>query len=218
MATHSSTLAWKIPWAEEPGRLQSMGSLRVGHAWETSLSLFTSCIGEGNGNPLQCSCLENPRDGGAWWAAVYGVAQSLTRLKWLSSSNSITFLIGLMISKTLEWTTTWNWKNRFLVSQQSNGIESQDGLRFFRVLPFQGNWPSISSVCCPLISLDFDMFSAGNVVVEADLRTDSSDCFRDSLIALCVHSSVLDIIRPMRNVMLLLLLSHFSRVRLCATP
>ena len=107
---------------EEPGRLQSMGSLRVGHDWATSLSLFTfmhwrrkwqptpaflpgesqggrslvgrspwgpsesdktewlyfrfslSCIGEGNGNPLQCSCLENPRDGGAWWAAVYGVA------------------------------------------------------------------------------------------------------------------------------------------------
>ena len=47
-----------------------------------------SCIGEGNGNPLQCSCLENPRDGGAWWAAVYGVAQSQTRLKWLSSSSS----------------------------------------------------------------------------------------------------------------------------------
>ena len=40
-----------------------------------------SCIGEGDGNPLQCSCLENPRDGGAWWAAVYGVAQSRTRLK-----------------------------------------------------------------------------------------------------------------------------------------
>ena len=47
-----------------------------------------SCIGEGNGNPLQCSCLENPRDGGAWWAAVYGVAQSRTQLKWLSSSSS----------------------------------------------------------------------------------------------------------------------------------
>ena len=44
-----------------------------------------SCIEEGNGNPLQCSCLENPRDGGAWWAAVYGVTQSWTRLKWLSS-------------------------------------------------------------------------------------------------------------------------------------
>ena len=47
-----------------------------------------SCIGEGNGNPLQCSCLENPRDGGAWWAAVYGIAQSQTRLKRLSSSSS----------------------------------------------------------------------------------------------------------------------------------
>ena len=45
-----------------------------------------SCIGEGKGNPLQCSCLENPRDGGAWWAAIYGVAQSRTRLKRLSSS------------------------------------------------------------------------------------------------------------------------------------
>ena len=47
-----------------------------------------SCIGEGNGNPLQCSFLENPRDGGTWWAAVYGVAQSQTRLKWLSSSKN----------------------------------------------------------------------------------------------------------------------------------
>ena len=47
-----------------------------------------SCSGEGNGNPLQCSCLENPRDSGAWWAAVYGVAQSRTRLKRLSSSSS----------------------------------------------------------------------------------------------------------------------------------
>jgi len=45
------------------------------------------CIGEGNGKPLQCSCLENPRDGGAWWAAIYGVAQSRTRLKRLSSSS-----------------------------------------------------------------------------------------------------------------------------------
>ena len=127
MAPHSSTLAWKIPWMEEPGRLQSMGSLRVGHDWATSLScigegngnpLQCSCLenprdgelgglpsmgshrvgrlkqlssssGEGNGNPLQCSCLENPRNGGAWWAAVYGVAQSWTRLKWLSSSSSL---------------------------------------------------------------------------------------------------------------------------------
>ena len=48
-----------------------------------------SCIGKGNGNPLQCSCLENPRDGGAWWAAVYGVAQSQTQLKCLSSSRIV---------------------------------------------------------------------------------------------------------------------------------
>ena len=136
MAPHSSTLAWNIPWMEEPGGLQSMGSLRVGHDWVTSLSLFTfmhwrrkwqptpvflpgeshrerrlvdyspggreesdtteqlhfhfslSCIGEGNGNPLQSSCLENPRDGGAWWAAVCGISQSRTRLKRLSSSSS----------------------------------------------------------------------------------------------------------------------------------
>ena len=84
MAPHSSTLAWKLPWTEEPGRLQSMGSLRVGHDSVTS----PSCTGEGNGKPLQCSRLENPRDGRAWWAAVYGVAQSWTRLKQLSSSSS----------------------------------------------------------------------------------------------------------------------------------
>ena len=52
-----------------------------------------SCIGEGNGNPLQCSCLENPRDRGAWWAAVDGVAQSRTRLKRLSSSSSSSIFI-----------------------------------------------------------------------------------------------------------------------------
>ena len=174
---------------EEPGRLQSMGSLRVRNNWATSLSLFTfmhwkrkwqptpvflpgesqargslvaavyvvtqsqtqvkllssssslftrrkrwhpapvllpgkshgqrslvgcspcgieesdtterlhfhfslSCMGEGNGNPFQCSCLENPRDGGAWWASVYGVAQSRTRLKQLSSSSSSLFTNG----------------------------------------------------------------------------------------------------------------------------
>ena len=58
-----------------------------------------SCIGEGNGNPLQCSCLENPRDGGAWWAAVYGVAQSRTRLKRLSSSSSLKLDSGVRLSE-----------------------------------------------------------------------------------------------------------------------
>ena len=81
-------LPGKIPWMEEPGGLQSMGSLGVGHNWATSLSFSLSCSGEGNGNPLQCSCLENPRDEGAWWAAVPGVEQSRTWLKQLSSSSS----------------------------------------------------------------------------------------------------------------------------------
>ena len=167
MAPHFSTLAWKIPWTEEPGRLQSMGSRRIGHDWATSLSLFTFmhwrrkwqptpvflpgeipgmgepgglrsmgshrvghywsdlaavyshipkrrdrfggmisniCLhyvnyklvtiliqasvihttamayGKGNGTPLQYSCLENPMDGGAWWATVHGATKSQTRL------------------------------------------------------------------------------------------------------------------------------------------
>ena len=81
MATHSSTLAWKTPWMEEPGGLQSIGSLRVGTTKQLHFHFSLSCIGEGNGNPRQYSCVENLRDGGAWRAAVYGVAQSQTRLK-----------------------------------------------------------------------------------------------------------------------------------------
>ena len=78
MAPHSSTFAWKIPWTEEPGRLQSMGSLESDRTERLHFHFSPSRIEEGNGNPLQCSCLENPRDGGAWWAVVYGVAQSRT--------------------------------------------------------------------------------------------------------------------------------------------
>ena len=85
MAPHSSTLAWKTPWKDDPGRLQSIGSDTTE---QLHFHFSLSCIGEGNGNPLQCSCLENPRDGGAWWAAIYEVTQSRTRLKRLSSSSS----------------------------------------------------------------------------------------------------------------------------------
>ena len=70
---HSSTLAWKIPWTEEPGGLQSMGSGKVRHDERLHFHFSLSCNGEGNGNPLQCSCLESPRDSGTWWAAIYGV-------------------------------------------------------------------------------------------------------------------------------------------------
>ena len=88
MAPHSSTLAWKIPRTEEPGRLQSMGLLRVRHDWATSLSLFTFMHWRRKWQPTPVFLPENPRDGGAWWAAVYGVTQSRTRLKRLSSSSS----------------------------------------------------------------------------------------------------------------------------------
>ena len=84
-----STFAWKILWMEEPGELQSMGSLELDTTKRLHFHFSLSCTGEGNGNPLQCSCLENPRDGEAWWAAVYGVTQSRTRLKRLSSSSSM---------------------------------------------------------------------------------------------------------------------------------
>ena len=76
MAPYSSTLAWKIPWMEEPGRLQSMGSLSQTRLSDFTFSFHFHALEEGNGIPLQCSCLENPRDEGAWWAAVYGVSQS----------------------------------------------------------------------------------------------------------------------------------------------
>ena len=74
MATHSSTLALKIPRTEGAWQAAVHGAAKSRTRLHFHFSL--SCIGEGNGNPLQCSCLENPRDGGAWWAAVYGVTES----------------------------------------------------------------------------------------------------------------------------------------------
>ena len=89
METHSSPLAWKthgqrgLVGCSPRGRYESDTTERL------HFHFSLSCIGEGNGNPLQCSCLENPRDDGAWWVAIYGVSQSRTRLKWLSSSRRI---------------------------------------------------------------------------------------------------------------------------------
>ena len=97
-----STPLWRRKWHLTPvlftGKSHGRRSL-VGYSrWDCEqldtterlhLHFSLSCIGERNANPLQYSCLENPRNGGAWWAAVYGVAQSRTRLKWLSSSSSI---------------------------------------------------------------------------------------------------------------------------------
>ena len=127
MAPHSSTLAWKIPWMEEPGRPQSMGSQKSQTLTKQLHFHFSlSCIGEGNGNPLQ-SCLENPRDGGAWWAAVYGVAQSRTRLKQLSSSSS----------RALSWSTAPRTElsrhNRPLVTELSHSFL---GVNHTRISPY----------------------------------------------------------------------------------
>ena len=96
-----SICRWRRQWHPTPvllpGKSHGEGSLVGCSPWGRYKSDTTerlpfhfsfSYIGEGNGNPLQCSCLENPRDGGAWWAAVYGVVQSRTRLKRLSSSSS----------------------------------------------------------------------------------------------------------------------------------
>ena len=89
MATHSSTLPGK-----SHGWRSLVGCSPWGHEESDSTERLhfhfsLSCTGEGNGSPLQCSCLKNPRDGGAWWAAVYGVAQSQTQLKQLSSSSNM---------------------------------------------------------------------------------------------------------------------------------
>ena len=80
MARHSSILAWEIPWTEEPGGLQSMRSQELDTTERLHSHFSLSCIGEGNGSPLQDSCLENPMDGGAWGATVHGVTKSRTRL------------------------------------------------------------------------------------------------------------------------------------------
>ena len=88
MAPHSSTLAWKIHGQRSLVGCSSCDREELDTTEQLHFHFSLSCIGEGNGNLLQYSCLENPRDGGAWWTAVYGVAQSQTRLRRLSSSSS----------------------------------------------------------------------------------------------------------------------------------
>ena len=104
MATHSSTLARKIPWMEEPGGLQSMGSRRVGHDWAASLSLFTLMPWRRKWQPTPVFL---PGESQGQWAPVYGVAQSRTQLKWLSSSSS-------QIAQKAWWSgsDSWLWPNK----------------------------------------------------------------------------------------------------------
>ena len=96
MAPHSSTLAWKIPWTEEPGALQTMGLLRIGHDWVSSLSLFTFMHWRRKWQPTPVFLPGESQGQGAWWAAIYGVTQSQTQLKRLSSSSSIILSIRVI--------------------------------------------------------------------------------------------------------------------------
>ena len=89
-----------------------------------------SCIGEGNGNPLQCFCLENPRDGEAWWAAVYGVAQSQTQLKRLSSSSNSHHSLMLSLVNLFTWVSIY-W-----LPPEINCLQGNDGLFFFFIVAY----------------------------------------------------------------------------------
>ena len=107
MATHSSTPGSSV-LGILPGKSHGRRSLVGCNPWghkeldtteRLHFHLSLSCIGEGNGNPLRCSCLENPRDRGAWWAAVYGVAQSWTWLNWLISRSSTHIILEVTPSE-----------------------------------------------------------------------------------------------------------------------
>ena len=102
VATHSSTPAWEIPWTEEPMGYSPWGFEELDTTEQLHFHFSLSCTWGGNGNPLQYSCLENPRDRGAWWATVNGIAQSRTRLKRLSSSKLLGERMGPGEGKNLQ--------------------------------------------------------------------------------------------------------------------
>ena len=104
-----------------------MGSLEWDMTERLHFHFSLSCIGGGNGNPLQCSCLENPRDGEAWWAAVYGVAQSRTRLKRLSSSIDIIIGLGFSVGLLLDLAIAVNQFKQFVILIASMQRRPQSG-------------------------------------------------------------------------------------------
>ena len=108
MATHSSTLAWKIPWWKSLVGCSPWGLEELDTTEWLHFHFSLPCIGEGNGNPLQCSCLENSRDSGAWWAAVYGVTRSRARLKQLSSGSSSSRAFQRLYTASLTASDTLN--------------------------------------------------------------------------------------------------------------
>ena len=122
-----STIIWQM-LVLLPGKSHGQGKLvgcspwgRWGSDTTEWLHFLLSCFGEGNGNPLLCSFLENPRDGGAWWAAVYRVVQSRTRLKWLSSSSrsNVTFCTRQWTRQVYSILTMWALLFRFYTGRNS---------------------------------------------------------------------------------------------------
>ena len=132
MASHSSTLAWKFHGRRSLVGCSPWGLEKSDTTERLHFHFSLSYIGEGNGNPLQCSCLEDPRDGGAWWAAVYGVAQSLTRLKRLSSSRG-----------PVEWTLMDPLKKVLylkLNKPKTMKLSQETQEPILRALPLAKNW------------------------------------------------------------------------------
>ena len=173
--THSRTLAWKITWMEEPSSLQSMGSLTETTEW-LHFHFSLSCIGKGNGNPLQCPCLENPRDGRAWWDAVYGVAQSRTRLKRMSSSSSRAKGKNKSAYSRLLWLFPREnyavWIIFLTFHQSTQCLKQVSVSAYARSHAFQGKWKEFAEVkhvvfalildncCVPTLWLLFSDFNA----------------------------------------------------------
>ena len=143
MATHSSTLAWKIPWTEEPGRLQSMDHEESDMTEQLHFHFSLSCTGEGNGKPLQFSCLENPRGRGAWWAVIYGSHR--VGHDWCDSSSSSRIQLGC---KLMAWASLVAQMVKNLPAKQKTGIQSlhqEDPLKkgmasHFSILAWKTPW------------------------------------------------------------------------------
>ena len=170
------------------------------------LHFSLSCTGEGNGNPLQCSCLENPRDGGAWWAAVYEVAQSRTWLKWLSSSIqclvstkyyllNIFFILFIfyfwpgslwdLSSPTMDWIqaiavkalSPKHWTTRELWSTILNFLPVVTPIKYYHNLHFPGNRDTERLTCPNHTASKYG----------AEIQTQTPVCLSESVLTTATH-------------------------------
>ena len=146
MATPSSTLAWKIPWMEEPGGLPSVGS----QSRTRLMQLSSHYEGrEGNGTPPQYSCLENPIDGGAWWAAVHRVAKSRTRL----SNFTFTFCLHALEEEMETHSSILAW--RLPGTEEPGGLPSVGSQSRTRLMQLSSHYEGGIMVTGSLKNLEF---------------------------------------------------------------